>query len=69
LISSIADDQRRWTTLSKLSLLIAGERKDSKTNEFEHVSRTFLLRGVIAKRARLLQTRRNLLRSPRGFVA
>jgi hypothetical protein len=39
LISSIADDQRRWTTLAKLSLLIAGERKDSKTNEFENKDR------------------------------
>jgi hypothetical protein len=55
--------------LPPLDMLILGERKDSKTNEFEHVSRTFLLRGVIAKRARLLQTRRNLLRSHRGFVA
>jgi hypothetical protein len=35
LLSSIADDQTRWTALSKLSLLIAGERKDSKTNELE----------------------------------
>jgi hypothetical protein len=32
LISSIANDEKRWTTLSELSLRIAGEREESKTD-------------------------------------